>query len=63
MIGESRDNQWNSSCTYSATGLKWRDAPKGYGPYKTLYSRFIRWSRMGILLRSCKNCPSAKRKS
>ena len=29
-------------------GLQWRDAPKEYGPYKTLYNRFIRWSRMGV---------------
>ena len=29
-------------------GLQWKDAPSEYGPYKTLYNRFIRWSRMGI---------------
>ena len=29
-------------------GLRWRDAPKGYGPHKTLYNRFMRWSRMGV---------------
>lgn len=29
-------------------GLQWRDAPQEYGPYKTLYNRFIRWSRMGV---------------
>jgi transposase len=29
-------------------GLQWRDAPQEYGPYKTLYNRFIRWSKMGI---------------
>ncbi len=29
-------------------GLQWKDAPKAYGPYKTLYNRFIRWSRMGV---------------
>ena len=29
-------------------GLQWKDAPKGYGPYKTLYNRFIRWSRLGV---------------
>ncbi len=29
-------------------GLQWKDAPKGYGPHKTLYNRFIRWSRMGV---------------
>ena len=26
-------------------GLRWRDAPKNYGPHKTLYNRFVRWSR------------------
>jgi transposase len=29
-------------------GLQWKDAPKEYGPYKTLYNRFVRWSRMGV---------------
>ena len=29
-------------------GLMWRDAPVSYGPHKTIYNRFIRWSRMGI---------------
>jgi transposase len=32
-------------------GLQWKDAPKEYGPYKTLYNRFIRWSRMGVFNR------------
>jgi transposase len=29
-------------------GLQWRDAPATYGPHKTLYNRFVRWSRMGV---------------
>lgn len=29
-------------------GLQWKDAPKDYGPHKTLYNRFIRWSRLGV---------------
>ena len=29
-------------------GLQWKDAPPEYGPYKTLYNRFIRWSRLGL---------------
>ena len=29
-------------------GLQWRDAPAEYGPPKTLYNRFVRWSRMGV---------------
>jgi transposase len=29
-------------------GLRWKDAPAVYGPHKTLYNRFIRWSRLGV---------------
>ena len=29
-------------------GPQWKDAPRKYGPYKTLYNRFIRWSRLGV---------------
>lgn len=29
-------------------GLQWRDAPEIYGPHKTLYTRFRRWSRLGV---------------
>lgn len=32
-------------------GLQWKDAPAGYGPHKTLYNRFVRWSRMGVFNR------------
>jgi transposase len=29
-------------------GLRWRDAPREYGPHKTLYNRWTRWSDKGI---------------
>ncbi len=29
-------------------GLMWRDAPERYGPHKTLYNRFVRWSQAGV---------------
>ena len=29
-------------------GLQCKDAPKEYGPHKTLYNRFMRWSRLGV---------------
>ncbi len=32
-------------------GLRWRDAPVAYGPHKTLYSRWKRWSEKGIFAR------------
>ena len=32
-------------------GLRWRDAPAEYGPPKTIYNRFIRWSRLGVFNR------------
>jgi transposase len=32
-------------------GLMWKDAPPAYGPAKTLYNRWKRWSRMGVFAR------------
>ena len=32
-------------------GLRWCDAPADYGPAKTLYNRWKRWSRMGVFAR------------
>jgi transposase len=32
-------------------GLRWQDAPAAYGPHKTLYNRFVRWSRLGVFAR------------
>ena len=32
-------------------GLQWKDAPTAYGPHKTLYNRFVRWSRLGVFQR------------
>ena len=29
-------------------GSRWQDAPAVYGPHKTLYNRFVRWSRLGV---------------
>ncbi len=32
-------------------GLRWSDAPAAYGLRKTLYDRWVRWSRMGVFSR------------
>jgi len=32
-------------------GLRWRDAPKEYGPPRTLYNRWKRWSDTGVFAR------------
>jgi len=32
-------------------GLRWCDAPAEYGPPKTLYNRWKRWSGMGVFAR------------
>ena len=32
-------------------GLRWRDAPAGYGPHKTIYNRLICWSRLNVFKR------------
>ena len=33
-------------------GLQWRDAPREYGPPKTLYNRWKRWGDKGIFART-----------
>ena len=30
------------------SGGRWVDAPAAYGPRKTLYNRFVRWSAKGV---------------
>ncbi len=32
-------------------GPRWRDAPKDYGPHKTLYNCWKRWGEMGVFTR------------
>ena len=29
-------------------GCRWKDCPRDYGPHKTIYNRFARWSDRGI---------------
>ena len=36
-------------------GLRWRDAPGDYGPHKTIYNRFVRWSRWACSTRYSPN--------
>jgi len=49
-------------------GLRWCDAPREYGPPKTLYNRWVRWSRMGVFARimaglAAENAGEAERKT
>ena len=37
-------------------GLRWRDATEAYGPSKTLYNRFVRWSRLAHLYHARSPC-------
>ncbi|WP_415518859.1 MULTISPECIES: IS5 family transposase [Gluconobacter] len=41
-------------------GLRWRDAPREYGPHKTLYNRWKRWSAMGIFIRMMEGLTTGK---
>ncbi len=47
------DDQWVLSGIFfvNRNGLQCRDAPKNYGPYKTLYNRWKRWGVMGVFVR------------
>ncbi|WP_408872004.1 IS5 family transposase, partial [Gluconobacter oxydans] len=41
-------------------GLRWRDAPREYGPHKTLYNRWKRWSAMGVFIRMMEGLATGK---
>lgn len=41
-------------------GMRWHDAPREYGPHKTLYNRWKRWSDMGIFMRTMDGLSAAK---
>ena len=30
------------------SGGRWKDAPRVYGPHKTIYNRFVRWAEKGV---------------
>jgi transposase len=36
---------------FNRDGLRWRDAPKEYGPHKTPYNRWKWWSDKGVFAR------------
>lgn len=38
----------------SRNGLRWQDAPREFGPHKTLYNRWERWGEMGAFTRMMK---------
>jgi transposase len=38
----------SGSVSVIRNGLRWRDAPREHGPHKTIYNRFVRWSRLGV---------------
>ena len=42
-------------------GLRWRDAPSAYGPYKTLYNRWKRWGVAGVFAHDGRACSSSRR--
>lgn len=51
----SRGQQWrdhreviNGILWELRTGAPWRDLPERYGPWRTVYARFVRWQQDGI---------------
>jgi len=42
-------------------GLRWCDAPREYGPPKTLYNRWKRWGDMGVFARMMEGLASEGR--
>lgn len=45
------DRRVLSGIFFFRKGLRWSDAPREYGPSKTLYNRWKRWSDKGVFAR------------
>jgi transposase len=53
--GKPRVNDWrvlSGILHVLRNGPRWRGAPGIDGPHRTLYNRFLRWSRLGVFARS-----------
>jgi transposase len=64
-VGRADDSKVLSDIVYVIrSGLQWADAPADYGPHKTLYNRFRRWSENGVFERIFKELakPDAERR-
>jgi transposase len=43
------DREFVDAVLYRAkTGVPWRDLPERFGPWKSVYNRFSKWSRRGV---------------
>ena len=38
----------NGICWILRSGAAWRDLPERYGPWQTVYKRFVKWSKAGL---------------
>jgi transposase len=38
----------NGICWVLRSGAAWRDLPERYGPWQTVYKRFVKWSKAGV---------------
>lgn len=46
----AKDNRMmlNGIIYWLNTGIPWRDLPERYGPWKSVYTRFSRWTKQGV---------------
>jgi transposase len=51
LANRERGRVWSGIIFINRNGLRWCDAPKEYGPPKTLYNRWKRWSDKGVFAR------------
>jgi transposase len=47
--GKDNRNFIEAVCWIVRTGAPWRDMPKEFGPWKTVYNRYSRWVKKGHL--------------
>lgn len=60
----AKDNRQmiNAMLWVLTTGAPWRDLPEQYGPWESVYTRFSRWSKSGVLDRVLEHLAQDKHK-
>src|SRR5215467_9922793 len=48
LSAKMTDEFWSGIMHVQRVGCRWKDCPSEYGPHKTIYNRFARWSERGI---------------
>lgn len=62
FLATTPNQKWAGDISYivNRNGLRWRDAPREYGPHKPLYNSWKRWGELGVFTRMMEGLSAQK---